>query len=53
MTPYGNGIRNICFCFGVRVVNHLSKVLLGVGWSCFRAEVILHEYSEEILSVML
>ena len=31
----------------------LSMVLLGVGGSCFRGEVILHEYNEELLSAML
>ena len=38
---------------GVRGTLSLSRVLLGVGESCFRGEVILYEYNAKILSAML
>ena len=31
----------------------LLRVLLGVGYSCFRGEVSLYEHNEELLSTML
>ena len=46
-------MRKVFYCEGVRVTCGLSRVLLGVGGSYFRGEVILYEYNEELLSSML
>ena len=43
----------VYYCEGVMVAASLSRVLLGVGGSWFRGEVILYEHNEELLSAML
>ena len=54
LTVYGNGeCVNFIGIGGMMVAGGLSMVLIGVGESCFRDEVIFMSIEEEILSLML